>query len=167
MEQKHSDDTWFTTMLDLYAIPADFPDFPDLADAPRQSAQVRVAALETAFREDLTTDRLWRFTPYLQLHEYEALLLADPDVIGRLMPDQAAHGVPALVADIAGLAPEDVDGGVDTAPSKRIIRHFPAYAGLKTSVGPIAASDIGLPRLRTACPHFAAWLDELESRCLA
>lgn len=162
MEQKHGDDTWFTTMLDLYAIPNDFP---ALSGAPRQPANVRVAALETAFHADVTTGQLWRFTPYLQLHEFEALLLTDIAIVGRWMPDEATTGAPALTADIAGLSPEEVDGERETAPSKRIIRHFPSYAGLKASVGPIVAEDIGLPRLRAACPHFHAWLTTLEARC--
>lgn len=162
MEEKHSDETWFTTMLDLYAVPEDFP---GLAAAPQRPARERLAALEATFANDVTTDRLWRFTPYLQLHEYEALLLADMDALGRWMPDEAARGLPALAADVAGLAPEEVDDGSETAPSKRIIRHFPSYAGLKTSVGPIAAADIGLPRLRAACPHFDDWLTTLEKRC--
>ena len=164
MEQKHSDETWFTTMLDLYAIPEDFP---SLASAPSQTAHGRVIALEAAFRADLVTDQIWRFTPYLQLHEYEALLLADVGAIGRWMPDEAATGTAGLAADIAGLVPEEVDGGVETAPSKRIIRHFPSYSGLKAAVGPIIASDIGIPALKAACPHFADWLVELERRCRA
>jgi hypothetical protein len=164
MQGKHSSETWFTTMLDLYAIPEDFP---GLAAALSRPVRERVAALEGAFAADMASDHLWRFTPHLQLHEYEALLLVDVDLIGRRIPDEAAVGVPALTRDIAGSAPEDVDGGVETAPSKRIIRSFPSYAGLKTSVGPIVAADIGLPRLRAACPHFSAWLDELERRCRA
>ena len=97
MEQKHSDETWFTTMLDLYALPRDFP---GSADAPQQPACDRVAELKAAFHADVTTGQLWRFTPYLQLHEYEALLLTDLNVIGRWMPDEAYAGVPALTADI-------------------------------------------------------------------
>lgn len=164
MQSKHGVETWFTTMLDLYAIPADFP---GLAIAPSRPVRDRVAALENAFGTDVTTSGFWRFTPHLQVHEYEALLLADIDLIGRWIPDEAESGIPALARDIAGSAPEEVDGGADTAPSKRIIRHFPSYAGLKASVGPIVAADIGLPRLRAACPHFSAWLNELERRCRA
>ncbi len=162
MEDKHGDDTWFTTMLDLYAIP---DDFPGLSVAPPRPAPERITVLERAFAEDIKTSRLWRFTPYLQLHEYEALLLSDVDMLGRAMPDEAPVGVAALKAEIAGFAPEDVDGGSETAPSKRIMRHFPSYAGLKTVVGPTVAADIGLPRLRAACPRFAAWLDILERCC--
>ncbi len=162
MEEKHSDETWFTTMLDLYAIPEDFP---NLSSVPAQPARDRVAALEAAFKADVVTDQLWRFTPYLQLHEYEALLLTDLEAIVRWMPDEASTGLANLATDIDGLAPEEVDSGAETAPSKRIIRHFPSYAGLKTSVGPIAAEDIGLDRLRAACPHFANWLTILEGRC--
>lgn len=125
----------------------------------------RILALEAAFQADVTTNRLWRFTPYLQTHEYEALLLVDIDAMGRCMPDEAATGVAALMADMAGLAPEDVDGGTLTAPSKRIVRHFPSYAGSEIFVGPLAAGDIGLRRPRAACPHFSTWIGELERRC--
>ena len=93
MEEKHGDETWFTTMLDLYAIPQDFP---DLASAPSQPATGRVAALEAAFKTDVTTDRFWRFTPHLQLHEYEALLLTDLDAIGRSFPDADPAALTAL-----------------------------------------------------------------------
>ena len=162
MKEKHSDETWFTTMLDLYAIPEDFP---NLCFVPSQPARDRVIALEAAFKADVVTSQLWRFTPYLQLHEYEALLLADLEAVNRWMPDEAPTGLADLAADIDGLAPEEVDGGAETAPSKRIIRHFPSYAGLKIAVGPIVAEDIGLDRLRAACPHFADWLTTLEGRC--
>ena len=162
MAQKHSGETWFTTMLDLYAIP---DDFPALASATSRSATERIAMLEDAFAQDIRTSQFWRFTPYLQLHEYEALLLSDVDALGRAMPDEASTGVAGLKADIGGTAPEEIDGGFETAPSKRIIRHFPSYAGLKTAIGPNTAGGIGLPRLRATCPHFAAWLDELERCC--
>ena len=62
MEQMHSADTWFTTMFDLYALPRDFPEAPvNVATSPSQ----RVEALEAAFKADICTDALWRFTPYM------------------------------------------------------------------------------------------------------
>jgi len=162
MEQDHGEDTWFTTMLDLYAIP---DDFPGLRSAPSATAAQRVDALEAAFADGVKTDRLWRFTPYLQLHEFEALLLADIDAIARSFPDEAATAAAALSAEVGGCRPEEVDGGRETAPSKLIIRHFPAYGGAKVSAGPIIVAEIGLSQLRSACPHFDRWLATLEGEC--
>ncbi len=162
MEQHHGDETWFTTMLDLYAIP---DDFPGLRSALSETAAQRVARLEAGFADDIKTDRLWRFTPYLQLHEYEALLLTDVAAIARSFPDQDESAAAALAIDIGRCPPEEVDGHRETAPSKRIIRHFPGYAGSKPSDGPIIAAEIGLPRLRAACPHFDGWPTTLEEHC--
>jgi hypothetical protein len=160
MKQQHSADTWFTTMFDLYAIP---DDFPGLAAAPIAPAAVRVAALETSFGNDIRTDQLWRFTPNLQLHEYEALLLAEPDAFSSFYPERAA-GITALKQDVGLLAPEDVNEGRETAPSKRIIRHIPEYDGAKVVAGTLVAATIGLSTLRARCPHFDAWITELEQR---
>ena len=137
MEQHHRAGVWFTT--------------------PREKA----IDLEKAMGRDVTSDRLWRFTPHLQLHEFEALLLADVEMFVIEFPDRA-RAIARLKAEIHGLAPEDVNGGRETHPSMRITRHIPEYQGLKPSAGPILASRIGLPRLRQTCPHFADWLSELE-----
>ena len=59
----------FTTMFDLYALPDDFPGY----EAAQAIAEpyARVASLETAFAEAINDGR---FIPYIQLHEFEALL---------------------------------------------------------------------------------------------
>lgn len=156
MQQMHAEDTWFTTMLDLYALPADFP---GMGNAPHGPAEARIAALEAAFHADICDDRLWRFTSNLQLHEYEALLLAAPEALIHFYPDRT-DAVAALRADIGGLAPEAVNEGPQTAPSKRIIHHLPEYN--KVVAGTLVAMEIGLPTLRACCPHFDAWLVALE-----
>ncbi|WP_374578229.1 DUF4276 family protein [Phenylobacterium sp.] len=156
--QETSDRAWVTTMADLYAIPADFP---GLAAAPAAPPMARVAGLEAAWSQDLARDGYYRFTPYLQLHEFEALLLTSCEAIASAFPGEVDAGV-ALKADIGTLSPEEVNQGRETAPSKRIIRRFPEYEGMKTSAGPIIAAEIGLPALRAACPHFDEWLSRLE-----
>lgn len=160
MEQHHRDGVWFTTMFDLYALPQDYPQPPGLLSG---TVRETVAALEVAMTRDVVTDTLWRFTPHLQLHEFEALLLADIDQFAEEFPERR-DALPMLKADIAGLAPEDVNHGTETHPSARIIRRIPEYEGRKASAGPILASRIGMDRLRQSCDHFAAWISELERR---
>jgi hypothetical protein len=58
--------------------------------------------------------------------------------------------------------PAWVNGGPDTAPSKRLIKALPCYR--KTTHSFQGASRLGLSRLRQGCPHFNAWLNVLEER---
>lgn len=146
----------FSTMLDLYALGRDFPGMASL-DALADGAR-KVTMLEEALTSDIA-DR--RFFAHLQLHEFEALLFADVTALGRVYDDPAAAA--ALAAEVGGLAPEAIDEGPATSPSKRIIRHFGRYARDKVTAGPLCAHDIGLEVMRSACPHFAAWLSRLES----
>ena len=158
MEQHHRDGVWFTTMFDCYALPQDFPRPPQ--DIPAASRD-KVAALEKAMADDLLSDSLWRFTPDLQLYEFEALILADIDLLGEEFPERR-NALAALRSNLAGLAPEEVNDGTATHPSARIIRQIPEYEGRKASVGPVLAARIGLDRLRQRCPHFGAWISEPE-----
>ena len=61
----------------------------------------------------------------------------------------------------AAATPEEIDDSPDTAPSKRIQALIPGYR--KPLSGTLAARAIGLPRIRSACPHFSDWLDRLEN----
>lgn len=150
-------DVYFTTMIDLYALHSDFPGRSAAAKL-RRDPYMRVGALEAAWRKE-TADK--RFIPYIQLHEFEACLLTDVSKFAEF--DCPRHAIAALqaAADDAD-SPERVDDGQDTAPSKRIIDQFPAYEKLKTVVGPQMAELIGLPAIRTKCPHFDSWLSRLE-----
>lgn len=150
-------DARFTTMFDLYALPADFPGYADASRHP--DPYDRVKALEDALSTDIA-DR--RFIPYLQLHEFEALLLSDPEQLGTQFPgrDDAIRRLASAASSFD--SPELVNGGEQTAPSKRIVAEIPEYKGRKDSAGPIIAGQIGLPVLRSRCAHFAEWLSRLE-----
>lgn len=71
MKQDQQPDAWFTTMIDLYALPDDFPGFEDCAR--RGNPTERVECLEERLAQDLAHRR---FIPYIQLHEFEALLFS-------------------------------------------------------------------------------------------
>ena len=158
MQQHHADGTWFTTLFDYYALP---DDYPGVTTSMRASPREKVTALENVMAQDLTSDTLWRFTPHLQLHEFETLLLVDIDAFGEEFPERL-NDVTSLKTDIGRLAPEDVNDGTETHPAARIIRRIPEYEGRKASAGPLLAAHIGIARLRQHCPHFAAWISQLE-----
>lgn len=162
MKADRNADARFSTMFDLYSLPEGFPGYTDAAGQP--DPYCRTAILEAALRDDIrqALDDP-RFIPYIQLHEFEALILADPQQLDweYMEHDQQIQRIAAMVVDEGG-NPELIDDGEMTAPSKRIIAQIPEYAGNKATSGPLVAGKIGLPKLRQKCAHFAEWIQRLE-----
>lgn len=149
----------FTTMIDLYRLPKDFPG-KDRAVRNPADPVAYVEALEKSFEEDIG-DR--RFVPYLQLHEYETILFADPESFRYAFADcdRAIEKLKRIARSFPTI--EHINDDPTTAPSRRIVELIPAYRGRKTSAGPDIAEYTGLPTIRSKCPHFDAWLTRLES----
>ncbi|HOG51106.1 MAG TPA: DUF4276 family protein [Lentisphaeria bacterium] len=144
----------FSTMFDLYALPDDFPGYvkAEKITDPYQ----RVGLLEESLKNDIN-DR--RFTPYIQLHEFEALILAEPR---QLDWEYLEHDSPIrnLIVMMQGQNPELINAGPTTAPSKRILKEIPEYD--KVTAGVAVVEKIGLSTLRQKCRHFNDWLTSLE-----
>ena len=118
--------------------------------------------IQQAFADDIANTR---FIPYIQLHEYEALVFANLDYleaeyqatpklhrkIDMLRKElEAKHNNPELINTIK-------------APSKHIIS---ALEGLhnynKPKIGSAVAAKIGIPNLKEICKHFSIWINVLE-----
>ena len=162
MKQDQNEDSWFTTMVDYYALPNNFPGRVDLS--PNLAAFERITHLEDQLRLDVIKrlDALpvsRRLIPYIQLHEFEALLFSDPKAFLEAFPGNQ-KAVAALTAIRAKFpSPEDIDDDPQTAPSKRILNVLPGYQ--KPVAGILIAREIGLAGLRDECRHFDAWLARL------
>jgi len=155
-KQHTGTDVYFSTMLDLYALPSEFPAWNDAQKHVCPTKKVDV--LEQAFKEVINDSR---FLPYIQLHEFEALLYCDLSQLAQRIPN-SEQALDKLKNEVAGLAPEEINAGKETAPSKRIIKYVPLYEKVKVRVGAPAVAAIGLPTLRSQCPHFNQWLNQLE-----
>lgn len=146
-----------TTLFDVYGLPADFPGIANWN--ANQPAQPQVAMLEANMLADISQANL---IPYLQLHEYEALLFSDLSAF--TYADVPPKTIAKLQAELAEFAtPEELNNSPQTAPSKRLIKHWPNYANAKPHYGVLIAQQIGLPAIRAACPRFNAWLTNLEN----
>jgi len=146
-----------TTMIDLYALPKNFPGFDDAQKILDPYEKVR--ALENEFAADINN---LRFIPYIQLHEFEGLLFSDVQVVDQVLALQSVSQLPSLKDIRANFpSPEQVDDGENTAPSKRLVKLFPGYD--KTAFGPLIAERIGLEIIRRECSHFNEWLTKLET----
>ena len=150
------DHQYVTTMIDLYGL-AQYPGVEKEAD---EAVVDRVARIESSMSRALPNER---FIPYIQVHEFEALVFVDLDVLPSQFPDgEAAGAAGRLRQQVGAIAPEDINDAPLTAPSKRLTREIPSYRHLKSIVGPAITARIGLSRLRNACPHFDAWITRLE-----
>ena len=157
MKEDQDTDARFTTMFDLYRLPDNFP----CTENARQQTDIynKVQILEGSFAQSINEHR---FIPYIQLHEFEALLFSDIEKLSFYYPDQKPN-ISKLVEQSTQFAnPEHINDGPTTSPSKRIIRELSSYYGDKASAGPEVATQIGLPTIRAKCPHFNSWLTHLE-----
>ena len=153
----------FTTMFDLYALPNDFPGYTEAHSiADRYS---RVAAFEKAFAKAIGSDR---FIPYIQLHEYEALVFCGLDYL-KDMYKECQKSVDKLKEELELIGnPELVNDNPDTAPSKRIIKAIEGdkktlYNYDKPKAGRYVAEKVGIEVLRKKCCHFNEWVENLIS----
>jgi hypothetical protein len=156
--RRNQQGVYFTTMIDLYGLPDDFPGKADHLRNP-QNPRPYVEALEQAFGAGIGDAR---FVPHLQLHEYETLLYSDPDAFAISFDDcgGAIAELKRIVAKFQNI--EHINDGELTAPSKRIIDVLGAYKGMKPIAGPDIAEYVGLGVLRQHCPHFSDWIGRLE-----
>ena len=90
--------------------------------------------------------------PYIQVHEFEALLFSDLNAFEKA----TGHAGAASELEV-GVPPEEVNG--IRPPSKRILASYRDYD--KVNDGALAAEAIGIPAMRSACPRFDAWLANL------
>ena len=143
-----------TTMLDYYAIPDDVPGMANRPSAnPRDAARFVQAAMDSEIGSA-------RLQSYLMVHEFEALLYSAPELCGNYLSESSlARAMTAALAECG--EPEMVNDTPTGAPSKRIRAAYPPYQ--KTIHGPSIADDIGLPLIRSSCPHFDEWVTWLES----
>ncbi|MBI4716295.1 MAG: DUF4276 family protein [Planctomycetes bacterium] len=158
---KQDSSRFCTTMIDYYGLPKDWPGAPRTA---RREPRHPIESVEQAIADDIQRELgssfdPKRFFPYLQKHEFEALLFSDPQVLAEII-DQAGNAAALQnIVNEAG-APEEIDDTPDGAPSKRLIRLSPGYQ--KVLSGARAATRIGIDRICECCPHFARWVSWLR-----
>lgn len=148
----------FTTMFDYYALPDDFPGVEESTEI--QNVRSRISFLEDKFAEELGGSA---FIPYIQLHEFEALLFVD---IIKLQTEYPLSSEKIRVlkkeTDIYG-DPEMINNSPDTAPSKRIIAALSQdYHYNKVQSGATVTSAIGIEALLENCQHFKEWIENIK-----
>ena len=153
---KEQPQAYHTTFIDFYGLKADFP-FCNQSDPADPYKKVKL--IEGGIRTEISHHR---FIPFVQLHEFEGLLFADTHETEKwLSLDNILRpGTLEEIRSSCGGNPELINGGAETAPSKRILSLCPGYD--KVGDGVLILKEIGLSKLRSECRHFDEWVTTLE-----
>ena len=143
---------FITTLVDYYG-------FENIKG--RSKEQLEQAILNEAQTLITRNFEAYRVRPYVQMYEFEALLFSDIskfELLGDNWDNKAEKKLQRICDTFE--TPEDINNSAQTAPSKRLGAIFPGYK--KFADGLLIAEDIGLGKIRQACPLFNNWIGQLE-----
>jgi hypothetical protein len=159
---KEDPDLICTTMIDFYGMPLEWPG-RELANHYHICTE-KAVIIEAGILKDIA-DQLGnsfnpnRFMPYVQMHEFEALLFSSPAQLAESFGIEKS--IPTFMAIRNEFPnPEEINDRYDTCPSRRIEKVLEDFK--KTIDGISAAAQIGLETMRRECPHFSEWITKLE-----
>jgi hypothetical protein len=160
-----------TTFFDYYGIVEghNYPKYKE-AKIDQPNSKVGVVILEDALKEDLALKGIntRNFIPYIQLHEFEALLFSSNEGF------EFQYDNSRVLRELKEIAlryetPEDINDSPVTAPSKRIIsildRQGEKYE--KVIDGDAISIMVGIEAMMDKCPRFRVWVETLILKILA
>lgn len=101
--------------------------------------------------------------PYLQMHEFEALLFTDPEAFAWVEDGWNEHSRAALKRVRQALPRQKTSTTAQKPRHPNASCRFSKQAPLKTEHGPLIAEMIGIDAMREHCPQFNAWLTQLQA----
>lgn len=149
---KQRNDTIISTFVDYFRIPHSLPEY-DRCQAIH-NVDERINCLENAMKTDIGNER---FIPYIQKHEFEALLFSSNRGFEYCFEANEARETAKIVETY--MNPEEINDQPTTSPSNRLKNIRPIYN--KVLEGNTIALEIGLSEMLEKCPRFRSWIDNL------
>lgn len=155
LRETNDKDLLVTTFVDFFRIPENMPRY---GEAMRQSGSfAQVDCLERSLAETIN-DR--RFVPYIQLHEFEALVFSSNSGFKKYCSEAQASRTASIIDAFEN--PEDINSSPETSPSNRLKTIIPDYD--KVLMGNTFALEIGMESIMARCPRFKAWLEGIVGK---
>ncbi len=140
-----------TTLFDFFRVPTNFPGY--------STNVLQISNMEKTLRTDCTDIvPAGNFLPYIQKHEFEALLFANYAGFANIVNNKQMIKIKEIVAQYPN--PEDINQSPETAPSKRLLS---IYSYKKVTHSAIVLKDVNIDDLRNLCPRFDAWVSHIEA----
>lgn len=173
IEKYLSKRTYITTAIDLYGIDSKWPGYSEVKKLSNTGAEIdslkigrrmKDSTREAIKIEGNKRNRSWDlsyFIPYFQIHEFEAILFSDIEVLAEYIQLKPTK---KITKNIKRLKPEQINDNKTNAPSKRIERFCKTskFSYDKKVDGIEIAKKIGLEKIREKCPNFNRWVTKLE-----
>ena len=156
LSNPHDGNIVVSSFVDFFRIPNNMPGYDE---AMRSGDDLQKVDNLQQVLGDSIADR--RFIPYIQLHEFEALLFSNNNGFEYLWEDEMSLKTKTIVDSFEN--PEDINSAPETAPSKRLLAINQKYD--KVLEGNVIALEVGINEMLAKCPRFAIWVSHLISAC--
>ena len=156
LTETSSRDIVVSTFVDFFRIPNNVPGW-DLT-VTKNSHSKQADTIQAAIGNDISD---CRFVPYIQLHEFEALLFSNSRGFAEYFDEAQCQQTLKIIEEFPN--PEDINNNPSTAPSKRLLKIKPNYQ--KVLEGNLIAIEVGINDMLKRCPRFAAWVNKLAEIC--
>lgn len=154
--KENGNDVIITTFVDFFRIPNNLPNYAKCINLKNNSE--RCSKLEEFIDIDINDNR---FSSYIQLHEFEALLFSNNKGFESFFTEEQANKTNKIVNDFDN--PEDINSKPETAPSKRMLSIKSDYN--KPIEGNLIALEIGINAMLERCPRFRLWIKKMVDLC--
>ena len=152
-----------STLIDFYALPKDLPKYQVAKNIVNKAD--RLAFLEKAIVEDIEAEKGKEYPnllPYIQLHEFEALVFSSLNAISTLFETTEANFSEIGKIINSHPNPEDINDSLETAPSKRLLNLIKGYS--KVIDGIMIIEEAGIDTVLGKCPRFKTWVETLITK---
>lgn len=144
-----------STFVDFFRI----PEVPQKERWEKKATHIeQVEEMEQCIAEDINDSR---FIPYIQLHEFEALLFSSNKGFESFFSEDNAKDTQHIIDTFSN--PEDINTTPVGAPSKRLLAIKDDYD--KVIEGNLIALEVGINDILAKCPRFRAWIEKLIEAC--
>jgi hypothetical protein len=163
---KQRKETYVSTMFDYFRIDSMWPGIAEIRRQIRNgaflTASQKAEILEAATINEIINlfagyNAESRFIPYISMHEFEALLFSDANILA----EEIEIDVLKILEILEGFNnPEEINDDPAQAPAKRLEALKNGYR--KVANGKTISEAIGIQTIRRQCAHFNHWLTKLE-----
>ena len=163
---KQRNDIYITTMFDYFRIDSKWPGIQEVQRKIRNRTTLtafdKANILESATHDEIIStfpsyNSENRFIPYIEMHEFEALLFSDANILAEKTEIDVSK-IEEILDEYS--APEEINEDPQKAPSKQLEALKSDYR--KVAMGKTVSDAIGIETIREQCPHFNDWLVKLE-----
>ena len=144
-----------STFIDFYRLENDFPNHDRCMS--HSNANQRIDCLEESLANTVNSHL---FIPYIQKHEFEALLFSQATGFQTYLTHSTCIELNKISSQFED--PEDING--ENPPSYRLLKIFEKFESVKYNkrvYGNILALEIGLEPMFVRCQRFAKWVNQL------